>query len=90
VLVQDNASYHKDGSVWAWFSANRHWLDVHQLPSYSPEFNATERMWQHTRKEGTHNRYFVTVDELYGTLTRVFADMQSQPETIRPYLLPFC
>lgn len=90
VLIQDNASYHKDCTVWAWFSANRHWLDVHQLPPYSPDFNASERLWQHTRKEGTHNRYFVTVDELYRTLTRVFAEMQSQPETIRPYLLPFC
>ena len=37
ILIQDNASYHKDAEVWAWFKSNRHWLEVHQLPPYSPE-----------------------------------------------------
>jgi transposase len=46
VLIQDNATYHKDGDVWAWFDANRHWLEVHQLPPYSPELNPTERLWR--------------------------------------------
>jgi transposase len=40
VLIQDNATYHKDGDVWAWFDTNRHWLEVHQLPPYSPEFES--------------------------------------------------
>jgi transposase len=90
ILIQDNASYHKDGEVWKWFGSNRHWLEVHQLPPYSPEFNPTERLWQHTRKTGTHNRYFATATELVGTLSRVFGDMQQHPESIRSYLLPFC
>lgn len=90
LLVQDNASYHKDRTVWEWFSTNRHWLEVYPLPPYSPQFNPTERLWQHTRKTGTHNRYYVAVDELRGTLTRVFGDMQRRPETIRNYLRPFC
>jgi transposase len=89
ILVQDNASYHKDAEVWAWFSANRHWLEVHQLPSYSPQFNPAERLWQHTRKNGTHNRYFVNEDEIVSTLSRVFGDMQSHPDIVRPYLRPF-
>lgn len=90
LLVQDNASYHKDKGIWSWFKTNRRWLEVYQLPPYSPEFNATERMWQHTRRTGTHNRYFITEDELFGTLTRVFRSMQENPEIIRGYLRPFC
>ncbi len=90
ILVQDNASYHKQADVWQWFRANRDWLEVHNLPSYSPEFNPTERLWQHTRKNGTHNRYFVTVMELLSTLKRVFSDMQTNPRTIRSYMAPFC
>ena len=43
VLIQDNASYHKDAAVWAWFADNRHRLEVHQLPSYCPELNPTEQ-----------------------------------------------
>ena len=90
ILVQDNASYHKHEDVWSWFKSNSDWLEVHQLPPYSPQFNPTERLWQHTRKNGTHNRYFITKDELVSTLTRVFTDMQSRPESIEGYLVPFC
>src|SRR6266853_2028472 len=57
---------------------------------YSTEFNPTERLWQHTRKTGTHNRYFATASELVGTLSRVFGEMQDHPESIRSYLLPSC
>jgi transposase len=90
ILIQDNASYHKDADVWAWFAANRRWLEVHQLPPYSPEFNPVERIWQYTRKNGTHNRYFATLDEVFATLHRVFGDIQAKPELIQPHLSYFC
>jgi len=90
IMIQDNASYHKDADVWKWFKSNRNWLEVHQLPPYSPELNPTERLWQHTRKTGTHNRFFSGVDALVATLTRVFAEMQSDPQSISSYLAPFC
>lgn len=90
ILIQDNASYHKDADVWGWFQSNRHWLEVHQLPPYSPELNPTERLWQHTRKNGTHNRFFGSLDALLTTLIRVFGEMQSHPQLIRSYLTPFC
>ena len=89
ILIQDNASYHKDAEVWAWFKSNRHWLEVHQLPPYSPELNPTERLWQHTRKNGTHNRFFGGLDALLATLTRVFGEMQSHPQLVQSYLNPF-
>jgi hypothetical protein len=89
-LIQDNASYHKNADVWAWFSANRHWIEVHQLPPYSPEFNAAERLWHHTRVNGTHNRYFPSETELVETLYAVFTSMQREPDQIRGYLHPFC
>jgi transposase len=90
ILIQDNASYHKDKGIWSWFKSNRHWLEVHQLPAYCPELNPTERLWQHTRKTGTHNRFFANVNELTATLTRVFGDMQRYPILIQSYLVPFC
>ena len=90
ILIQDNAPYHKEAEVWSWFKSNRHWLEVYQLPPYSPELNPTERLWQYTRTHGTHDRYFASQGELVATLTRVFGDMQSYPELIRPRLLPFC
>lgn len=89
LLIQDNASYHKDREVWNWFKENRKWLTVYNLPPYSPELNAVERLWHYTRMTGTHNRYFVTEDELLNTLLRVFRGIQRHPESIRGYLAPF-
>jgi len=37
--IQDNASYHKEKRVWDWFSENRRWLEVVQLPPWEPRKN---------------------------------------------------
>lgn len=89
LYIQDNASYHKNKDVWSWFRENRDWFEVYNLPPYSPEFNATERLWHHVRITGTHNRYFRTEQELVDTLTRVFRSMQRKPDQIRGCLRPF-
>src|SRR5438309_11713737 len=57
-LIQDNASYHKKQETYDWFKANRRYVEVFQLPPYWPELNATERIWNYTRKHVTHNRFF--------------------------------
>jgi transposase len=89
VWVQDNASYHRHSDVKAWFEdRDDRWTVVH-LPPYSPELNAEERLWHHTRITGTHNRYFATKEELHTTLTTVFRNIQRCPDQIRGYLAPF-
>lgn len=87
--IQDNASYHKDSDVWDWFNDNRRWIEVYNLPPYSPELNATERLWHHTRITGTHNRYFNSEDELIDTLLCVFEGIKKYPSQIQGYLSPF-
>ena len=88
-LIQDNASYHKDRDVWAWFSDHRTSLQVHNLPAYSPQLNALERIWHHTRLQGTHNRYFATQQELHSALTSTFRSIQKNPAQIQGYLRPY-
>jgi len=46
-------------------------------------------LWRYTRQTGTHNRYFPDEKELTGTLRRVFGEMQTYPQLIRPYLQSF-
>lgn len=87
--IQDNASYHKDGDVWLWFKDHRKKIEVYNLPPYSPEFNATERLWHHTRMKGTHNRFFKDEFEIVKTLDGVFNQMQKNPDEIKGYLAPF-
>jgi transposase len=85
-LIQDNASYHKDRGVWTWFADHRKHIEVYNLPAYSPELNALERIWHHTRLHGTHNRYFATQDELRSALTSTFRSIQKNPSQIMGYL----
>ncbi|MBF0206078.1 MAG: IS630 family transposase [Oligoflexia bacterium] len=87
--IQDNASYHKDAEVWAWFSDNRYWFTVYNLPPYSPQDNAAEPLWKYTRKVGTHNRYFEDKIEIIGVLDKVFKKIQKDPDLIKGYLKPF-
>ena len=87
--IQDGASYHKDGDVWYWFRENRKWIEVYNLPSYSPEFNAVETLWKFTRKEGTHNATFESKNEVVDCVTEVFDKIQKTPKSITGYLKPF-
>ena len=87
--IQDNAPYHKNKDVWTWFKKNKRFIEVYNLPPYCPELNATERLWQHTRRSGTHNRHFATQDEMVLTLHSVFKRMQKRPDEIKGYLVPF-
>ena len=42
------------------------------LPSYSPELNPIERLWQWLRKEVTHNTLFKTLEALMDALEKEF------------------
>ncbi len=87
--IQDNASYHKSEDGWLWFKEHRKNIEVFNLPPYSPELNAIETLWHHTRVKGTHNRYFETKEEIIDVLIRVFRSIQKNPNQIRGYLTPF-
>lgn len=88
-LVQDNAPWHKNSSVWEWFSEHRKHIEVYNPPPYSPQFNALERVWHHVRMHGTHNRYFDTLSELESTLVSTFRSIQRNSSQIYGYLCPF-
>jgi transposase len=88
-LIQDNASYHAKPEILEWFASQHKRLQVFDLPRYSPEYNAQERIWQYTRKNATHNRYFETVEDLCASLFTTFADIQRNPEKIGGLLQPY-
>ena len=87
--IHDNASFHRDMQVHHWFQNERRWWRTHALPKYSPELNAAEPLWRHTRLRGTHNRYFAQLSELESTLIRVFRSMQRAPAQLDALLQPF-
>ena len=89
-LIQDNASYHKKPETYHWFQTNRKYVEVFNLPPYSPELNAKERLWHYTRMYATHHRYFETKEMLCEELFSTFQSMQDNPESIQGLLRPFC
>lgn len=88
-LIHDSASYHTKPIVFEWFHNNRRWIQAQPLPKYSPELNATERLWHHVRLTATHNRYFPSQNELWWTLRTTFRSIQKRPNDIQGYLHPF-
>lgn len=88
-LIQDNASYHKKQETYEWFKANRRYVEVFQLPPYWPELNATERIWNYTRKHVTHNRFFERPQDLCDALFRRFDFVRQHPQEIEGLLHPF-
>jgi len=87
--IQDNASYHKDKDLWVWLKAKQKYINVINLPPYSPELNAVETIWKYTRKEATHNKYFETKEILRESLFGVFDGIQQNPDRIKGLLVPF-
>jgi putative transposase len=88
-IIQDNATYHQAPEVQAWLAAQAEQFHLEPLPAYSPEFNAVEGIWHHTRVTATHDRYFATPAELKETLHSTFQSIQRRPEQITGYLAPF-
>jgi len=82
-------SYHKKPEVLEFFTKHHRQIQVFPLPPYSPDFNATERLWHYTRMHSTHNRYFDQPAALCESLFATFSDTQKHPEKILGLLAPF-
>ena len=64
ILLHDGAKYHTAKKTLEFCAAHAERLTVHQLPSYSPDYNPIEHLWKNVKHDQTHNRYFPTFDSL--------------------------
>jgi len=88
-LILDNARFHKEPTIIAFCKENHHRISLWFLPPYSPDLNATEPIWGYTRREATHNRFFLHKEELISTVKKTFRDIQYHPEKIQNYIFPY-
>jgi transposase len=72
-----------------WLRANRHRIEIHRLPAYSPGFMPMEGVWKTTRKLTTHNAFFVTPDQRDARLTQTFHVFPRRPEVIAAHVVRF-
>lgn len=85
ILVLDNFIAHKSTLTVRKLSPyeERGKLSFFFLPSYAPELNPMERVWQLMRRRVTHNHRFLSMEELEGATGNFFVDLQRTPDTLR-------
>jgi transposase len=88
ILIHDNVAYHRAPEVKRWLSRHQR-FEVVALPAYSPELNAVEPVWHHTRLQATHNRYYPETEQFVTSLRGTLRAIARHPNQIAGYLQPF-
>jgi transposase len=50
IVIADNAKYHKEGPVRRYLKPTAEGILVAHLPTYSPELNPDEQVWNHLKR----------------------------------------
>jgi transposase len=83
ILIQDGAKYHTSQLTRAFFEQHQDRLIVHQLPSYSPDYNPIEYLWKKVKTKATHNRYFAEFAKLIRSVEDALTILASQANEIK-------
>ncbi len=89
-LIIDNGPCHRlDEEGRLWLQKNRHRIELHRLPAYSPEFMPMEGVWKTTRKMTTHNAFFLTTEHRDMALRQTFSEFQRRPSLVMAQVARF-
>lgn len=89
MVIQDGASYHTAAATTAFVAKHAARLSVHQLPSYSPDYNPIEHLWRNVKRDKTHNRYFPTFEALVEAVEAGLRKFQLDPLAVRQLMGPY-
>ena len=70
-IILDQAGYHRSEELAAYTKANN--IQLHFLPSYSPNLNPIERLWKVMNEQVRNNRYFKSAKEFRESIREFFA-----------------
>jgi transposase len=82
VLYVDNDQAHKAKTVLRLLEKHGNRIRLEWLPSYSPELNPQEDIWQHMRRRVTHNHYFEHIDTLLEAVEQFHRELEKEPERV--------
>jgi transposase len=82
ILIQDGARYHTSKATREFFEQHKERLIIHQLPSYSPDYNPIEYLWKKVKTAATHNRYFDQFVKLVASVDEALKVLATQADEI--------
>jgi transposase len=82
VLFVDNDRAHQAKVVQQLLNKHNHQIRIEWLPSYSPELNPQEDVWQHLRRRVTHNHYFDQIGALLEAVEQFHKQIEDHPAQV--------
>lgn len=84
IVIADNASYHTGGHVKRYVSQTEEQVTVENLPSYSPELNPDEQVWNHM-KARMAKLFIATKSDFKEAVLRILFSIQRSKALIRSF-----
>ena len=81
VVITDGASYHRSGPVKQYVAESGGKVTIERLPSYSPEVNPDEQVWNHA-KARLGQRFVANKAEFKAALFSILLSIQRSPDLI--------
>jgi transposase len=86
-LVLDSLPAHKTRAVDAYVQSTQGKLELHFLPTYAPDTNPDEFVWQHLKQNGTSKKPLRTDESLKDRITTDLSAIQNDPALVRSFFM---
>ncbi len=84
-LIVDGAPAHRSRAIKDFVPKNTQWLSLHYLPSYSPELNPSEEVWNVTKSQRLNARPLPDHQHLKKAVLGSLRSLQKQPRRIQKF-----
>jgi transposase len=86
-LVLDGLPAHKTKTVEAYVQSTQGKLELHFLPTYAPDTNPDEFVWNHLKQNGTSKKPLRANESLKDRVTADLSTIQSDPALVRSFFM---
>lgn len=84
-LIVDGAPAHRSRAIKDFVRKSTQWLSLHYLPSYSPELNPSEEVWNVTKSQRLNARPLADRQHLKKAVLGSLRSLQKQPHRIQKF-----
>ena len=85
ILIVDRAPFHRSGKVRDFVRSNRKRIRVYFLPTYSPEMNPDEQVWNMLKSKKIGRKAIKTKPELKKKVNSVLRSLQRSTERVKSF-----